>query len=313
MFHELFRWLQEDLGATADASSWTDQFRGSLNLWGLMEGTHVLTLMVFAGTIWLVDMRMLGVAFRATPFSRLNAKILPYTTTAFAVMIVTGIILFLAKPMDYYHNVWFRIKMIFLILAAANIFWFHHSVQKTESEWDEIKQDGLKDRSLLWVILGAGLLLFFGTGSAIIAATIANSMGVMYWLLLLVSIAIISAAFWMHHKRNPEPPLPVKLSGAFSLTAWILIIIFGRFIAYNWFECGKPLPGFINWAAECSTWPGGALALEPGAHGVVPLDGAQDPADGAEPGETAPADMPAEPPAGEPVENPAPAANEGGQ
>jgi hypothetical protein len=136
LFHELFRWIQEDLGATPEWESWSQQFRGSLNLWGLTEGTHVLTLMVFAGTIWLVDLRMLGLAFKNTPFSRLNDRVLPYTVISFAVLIVTGIVLFLAKPMDYYHNLWFRAKIILLIIGAANIFWFHHSVQKSQAEWD---------------------------------------------------------------------------------------------------------------------------------------------------------------------------------
>ncbi len=35
----------------------------------LIEGTHVLTLMVFAGTILFLDLRLLGVAFRNVPVS----------------------------------------------------------------------------------------------------------------------------------------------------------------------------------------------------------------------------------------------------
>jgi hypothetical protein len=195
LFHELFRWIQEDLGATPEWESWSQQFRGSLNLWGLTEGTHVLTLMVFAGTIWLVDLRMLGVAFKNSSFSRLNDRVLPYTAISFAVLIITGIILFLAKPMDYYHNLWFRAKIILLIIGAANIFWFHHSVQKSQAEWD----------------------------------------------------------------NSPNPPFKVKLSGIISLTCWALIIVFGRFIAYDWYNCGKPQPGFVNWFAECATYPTGIV------------------------------------------------------
>lgn len=229
MLHEFFRWLQEDLGASETAESWSQQFRGSLNLWGLTEATHVLTLMVFAGTIWLVDLRMLGVAFKGTPFSKLNEKVLPFTIIAFAVMIITGVALFLAKPMEYYHNVWFRAKMIFLLVAAVNIFWFHRHVQKTQTDWDD----------------------------------------------------------------SPNPPMLVKLSGAVSLTSWVLIIIVGRFIAYNWYDCGKPLPGFANWFAECASYPGGIVTeaglpgdgvtsrLVPGAvrapDGAIILDAAASP------------------------------------
>jgi hypothetical protein len=100
--------------------------------------------------------------------------------------------------MDYYHNVWFRIKMVFLVIAMANIYLFHHKVQHGSGDWD----------------------------------------------------------------TSPNPPFPVKLSGAISLTSWVLIIVFGRFIAYDWFNCGKPQPGIINVLAECATYPGGIVAAD---------------------------------------------------
>ncbi|MBI1359412.1 MAG: hypothetical protein GC155_03915 [Alphaproteobacteria bacterium] len=211
MLHDFFRWIQETLGATASAESWSQQFRGSLNLWGITEGTHVLTLMVFAGSIWLVDLRLMGVAFKSTPFSKLNDKVLPYTVVSFAVLIVTGIALFLAKPVDYYHNVWFRAKMIFLIIAALNIFWFHVKVQKNEAEWDEAD----------------------------------------------------------------KPPTSARLSGAISLSSWVIVIILGRFIAYNWYDCGKPLPGFVNWFAECASTPSGIVTADAAPPLVFPASGAE--------------------------------------
>ncbi len=222
MFHEFFRWLQDDLGANPEtgAASWSQQLLGSLNIWPLLEGTHVLTLMAFAGTIWIVDLRMMGVAFRNTSFSKLNDKVLPYTATAFAVMIITGIVLFLAKPMVYYHSLWFRLKIVFLIVAAINIFWFHHRIQKGQAEWDE----------------------------------------------------------------NPSPPSAVRMSGLISMISWILVIAFGRLIAYNWLDCGKPLPGWVNVIAECASWPGGIVT-----------DDSSEPSAPAE--ETEPALEPSPPPA----------------
>lgn len=142
MFHEFFRWLQEDLGNSFDVDgnllepSWSQEFVGSLNLWAVTEGTHVLTLMLFVGTILFVDLRMLGVAFRKVPFSTLSEKVLPLTVTGFALMIFTGALLFFAKPMDYYHSLMFRVKMVFLLIAALNIFWFHYKLQKSQAEWD---------------------------------------------------------------------------------------------------------------------------------------------------------------------------------
>lgn len=138
MLHDLLQWLQDVPGAVDGdpSTSWSQTLAGSLHLWALIEGTHVLSLMLFAGTILMVDLRMLGLAFKDVPYSTLNNKILPYTIVGFALVIVTGLVLFFSNPVHYYHNVWFRAKVIFIILAAANIFWFHYRVQKTQAEWD---------------------------------------------------------------------------------------------------------------------------------------------------------------------------------
>ena len=124
MFHDFFNWIKEDLGRFGpDGQSWSNQLHESLFMWNVIEGTHVLTLMFFAGTIWLIDLRMMGVAFKNMPFSKLNDRVLPITAISFAVMIITGLIAFIGRdPIMYYHNIWFRLKMIFLIIAAINIF-----------------------------------------------------------------------------------------------------------------------------------------------------------------------------------------------
>lgn len=199
MLHEFFRWIQQDLGKSGEyGASWSEALLGSLNFWGLLEGTHLLTLMLFVGTIFIVDLRLLGVIFRQTPVSVLNKKVLPLTVAGFLIVVTTGVLLFLAKPMDYYHNLWFRAKMLLLLAAAINIAIFHTKVEKNESEWNTLA----------------------------------------------------------------KPPTAARVSAAISLTAWLLIIFCGRFIAYNWFDCGKPHSDFINAVQECAVSDKGAVSLE---------------------------------------------------
>jgi len=148
LFHEFFRWLAEDLGQNGpDGLSWSEQLHGSLNLWNLIEGTHVLMIMFFAGTIWIIDLRMMGLAFKNTSFSKLNDTVLPITIFSFAATILTGILVFVGRdPLLYYHNIWFRGKMLFLLLAAINIFWFHYRVQKDQETWDAMAKPPAKVR-----------------------------------------------------------------------------------------------------------------------------------------------------------------------
>jgi hypothetical protein len=236
LFHDFFNWIKEDLGRFGpEGQSWSNQLHESLFMWNVIEGTHVLTLMFFAGTIWLIDLRMMGVAFRNMPFSKLNDRVLPITAISFAVMIVTGFIAFIGRdPLMYYHNIWFRLKMIFLIIAAINIFWFHFQVQKNQDEWDAMA----------------------------------------------------------------KPPARVRFSGALSMTSWFLIIIFGRFIAYDWFYCEKTPPGSLVYVLEeCKqalsyideAGEGEAPAEEAAPAEEVPAEAPADaPADGAAPAEPAP-------------------------
>jgi hypothetical protein len=228
VFHEFFRWLAEDFGKSGpDGLSWSQALHGSLNLWNLIEGTHVLAIMFFAGTIWIIDLRMMGLAFKSVPFSRLNDKVLPLTIISFVVMVITGVFVFFGRdPLLYYHNIWFRGKMLFLLLAMINIFWFHYRVQKDQETWDTME----------------------------------------------------------------KPPAKVRLSGALSMTSWFLIIILGRFIAYDWFYCDKVKPGSLVYALEeCKSALSylDAIPEEEAPPEEAPAEPA--PADGAAPAEPAPA------------------------
>jgi hypothetical protein len=200
-------WLQTSLGKGHgdDAQSWSEQLLGSLNFWGILEGSHLISLMLFAGTILVVDLRLLGVTFRKTPVSVISDKVLPLTVAGFACMLITGGWLFFAKPVFYYHNIWFRAKLIFILIAMINIVIFHYRVQKNQAAWDSL----------------------------------------------------------------PKPPVSARVSAIVSLSAWCLVIVMGRFIAYNWYECGKPLPDFLNAVQSCATSEHGATPLptkEPGKH-----------------------------------------------
>ena len=199
MILQFLTWLQHSLGTSAspDAQSWSEALLGSLNFWGILEGTHLIALMLFAGTIFVVDLRMLGVTFRKTRVSTISDQILPLTVFSFIFVVITGLALLYAKPLFYYHTIWFRLKMIFLAVALLNIVIFHGRTQKTIETWD----------------------------------------------------------------TDETPPRAVRLAAVGSLVMWLLVITCGRFIPYDWFECGKPQTSFINWVEECKTSEKGEVNL----------------------------------------------------
>ena len=123
-------------GPTPDGQSFSELLLGSLNFWSLLEGTHLIALMLFAGTILVVDLRLLGVTFRKTRVSVISDAILPLTVFSFGFVVISGAGLLFAKPIFYYHTIWFLVKMVFLALALLNIVVFHGRVQATQNAWD---------------------------------------------------------------------------------------------------------------------------------------------------------------------------------
>jgi hypothetical protein len=131
-------WLEHGLGKgpSPDGQSWSEALLGSLNFWNVLEGTHLIALMLFAGTIFVVDLRLLGVTFRKTKVSAISDAILPLTVFSFVFVSLTGLGLLFAKPIYYYHTLLFLAKMVFLALALLNIVVFHGRVQATQGSWD---------------------------------------------------------------------------------------------------------------------------------------------------------------------------------
>jgi hypothetical protein len=163
----------------------------SLYMYPLVESTHVLTLCLFVGLAAIVDLRLMGVMLRDVPVSDVARRLLPWVAVGFAIMVITGALLFYAIPVRSYHSIWFRIKLVLLVLAGVNAWVFHARIWRRVSEWDVA----------------------------------------------------------------PVPPRAARLAGTASLVLWAGIIVMGRMIAYNWFDCDKPQPALVVWAAGCDAYP----------------------------------------------------------
>jgi hypothetical protein len=134
------------------------------------------------------DLRLLGWAMRKVPVSEVIHRLLPWTIGAFVIMVISGTLLVYAIPVRSYQNLFFRGKMLLLLLAGLNVVLFHARVFPKALTWDS----------------------------------------------------------------DPVPPRRARLAGAFSLVLWTTIIVSGRMIAYNWFDCDRqPQPGIVNTLTSC--------------------------------------------------------------
>jgi hypothetical protein len=103
------QWLQDtSFSAALRDSTWAEP---------VVETIHVLTLTVFLGFTVLLDLRLLGVAMRHERISEVLDELNPPIIGAFLIMLATGALLFCGDPVAFYGTIFFRVKMIMLILA----------------------------------------------------------------------------------------------------------------------------------------------------------------------------------------------------
>jgi hypothetical protein len=105
-------------------------------LFPLIEGTHILALSLSVGLILMFDLRLLRLAFRGEPASRIMDQFVPWSLPGFAVMFGSGILLFIAQAEKVYSNTFFRFKLAFLLLAGINAAVYQVMFYPKMAEWD---------------------------------------------------------------------------------------------------------------------------------------------------------------------------------
>ncbi len=169
-------------------STWSTGLHESRYAYDLIESVHVWTLCLFFGLAVLFDLRLLGWTMRSVPVSEVASRLLPWTVVGFISMVISGTLLFLAIPLRSYQNIFFRTKMVMLLLAGLNVWIFHSGVYRRVATWDVAR----------------------------------------------------------------VPPRAARVAGALSLALWVCIVLSGRMIAYNWFDCDRqPQRPIVNFLTSC--------------------------------------------------------------
>ena len=123
--------------AALESSSLASRIRESLYLFPFIEAAHVIGLTMVFGTIAIIDLRLLGMASADRPFSRMASDIMRWTWAAFALTVMTGLLMFVTNAGVYYHNFFFRAKMAMLACAGINILIFELTAVRSMHRWDK--------------------------------------------------------------------------------------------------------------------------------------------------------------------------------
>lgn len=100
--------------------------RASEWVYPLVNTLHIVGIALLVGSIVVLDWRVLRQ--RATPsVSVLATVMLPVARGGFALAVVAGSLLFIARPLDYAFNTLFQLKLGGIALALLNIIVLHRS------------------------------------------------------------------------------------------------------------------------------------------------------------------------------------------
>ena len=177
--YQLTTWLENTAGSTA--------IRESIWVYPIIETTHVLSLTLFLGLIVMLDVRLVGWTLRRVPVQEIVERVLPWALVGFALSVVTGLLLFYSSPVRMAHNIFFRFKVLLLVLAGLNAWAFHRGIYRSAGEWD----------------------------------------------------------------GETRAPNRARVAGLVSLALWTAIVVAGRMIAYNWFDCGNEQSALLDFLAGC--------------------------------------------------------------
>jgi uncharacterized membrane protein SirB2 len=92
--------------------------------WLIIESVHVLSLSLSVGMLFIADLRLIGRFRRHEPVADVLGELRPWMLSGFALMFLSGGLLFWSEAATVFISPWFKLKMMFLALAGANALLF---------------------------------------------------------------------------------------------------------------------------------------------------------------------------------------------
>lgn len=120
-----------------DVENWPLSWEiGGTWLFPFMESLHVIGATFVLGSIFMMDLRLLGLAANRYAITTLSKELVPWSWAAFVLATVTGLAMFITRAASHVVNPAFQWKAVLLVLAGVNMAYFHFRVYKQVANWD---------------------------------------------------------------------------------------------------------------------------------------------------------------------------------
>jgi len=138
----------------------------------IVVAAHIFGLTLSVGTVIWFDLRLLGVALVRIPASLLYRRLMPLILGGFAIMFISGGVLLAAYATAAYGNLYFRIKLLALVVAGINAAVYHRFTERQSRQWDDTQRPP-------WPARTAGLVSILVWMTALVAGRMMSY--TMFW------------------------------------------------------------------------------------------------------------------------------------
>jgi len=117
-----------------DNTMLAQSIRNSRVAFPVIENFHLFALTVLLGSLVVLVLRQFGLIYKTQPISEVASALRPWNRWSLAVMLTSGVLLFVSEAMKCYGNTSFRVKMLFLFFALLFQFTIYNRVVASEGK-----------------------------------------------------------------------------------------------------------------------------------------------------------------------------------
>lgn len=138
----------------------------------IIEGVHLIGLSVAIGLLFITDLRLADVLFKKVPAAAVLRHLRPWVLGGFAVILISGGLLFLAEAPEVITSPAFALKFVFILIAAANAAYFEFVIARRPGVLVDgsvlprsVKVAGLASLTLWTLVIVCGRLIPYLPGT----------------------------------------------------------------------------------------------------------------------------------------------------
>jgi hypothetical protein len=127
----------------------------------LLEIIHIVGFALAMGTIFMVDLRLIGIGMRRRLASQLSRDLAPWTLGGLAAVLMSGPLIFSSDPNMYLNNKSFQFKMVALLIAILFQYTIHRKVAFSDPSPVVGALTGIVSVALWVSVVAGGLFIAF--------------------------------------------------------------------------------------------------------------------------------------------------------